>query len=84
MISHAEKRQFHALYRVFLLRIVDSDVLYTRGHVHKLLGQLITIFAAFSLTFMIWKALQSAFVPLQLTPEQFVRVSWGAGIEVIS
>jgi len=46
-----EKRQFRALYRVFLLRIVNLELLSAEGDPVRLLGQLAALLAAISMTF---------------------------------
>jgi hypothetical protein len=47
-----ERRQFRLLYRDFLRRIVDLDVLSSHGDIQKLLVQFASMLAAFSLTFL--------------------------------
>jgi hypothetical protein len=42
------KLQFRTLYRVFLLRIVDLELLSADGDLSRLLGQFVSIFATFS------------------------------------
>src|SRR5216683_6182233 len=44
--------QFRVLYRQFLFRLVDLEMLSARGDVSKLLGQLAAMLAAFSFVFM--------------------------------
>jgi predicted permease len=48
-----ERRQFRILYRDFLRRIVDLDVLSSHGDIQKLLVQLAAMLAAFSSTFVL-------------------------------
>jgi hypothetical protein len=43
-----ERRQFRILYRDFLFRMVDLDLLPARGEIQNLLGQLAALLAAFS------------------------------------
>ena len=43
-----ERRQFRILYRDFLRRIVDLDVLSSHGDIEKLLVQFAAMLAAFS------------------------------------
>ena len=43
-------RQFHVIYRVFLLRVVDLELLSADGDPVKLLGQLAAFLAAISMT----------------------------------
>jgi hypothetical protein len=45
-----ERDQFRMLYRSFLTRIVDLELLSSRGDIGKLLGQLTALLAAFSFT----------------------------------
>ena len=48
-----ERRQFRILYRDFLRRIVDLDVLSSHGDVEKLLVQFAALLAAFNFTYVI-------------------------------
>src|SRR4051794_20179826 len=48
-----ERRQFRILYRDFLRRIVDLDIVSASGDVEKLLGQLAAMLAAFNFTYVI-------------------------------
>ena len=47
-------RQFRILYRDFLFRIVDLELLASRGEAQRLLAQFAALLAAFSLTFSIY------------------------------
>ena len=49
-----ERRQFRVLYRDFLLRLVDLELLSAGGDVQKLLGQFGAMLAAFGLTISIF------------------------------
>jgi hypothetical protein len=49
-----ERRQFRILYRDFLFRIVDLELLASRGEAQRLLAQFAALLAAFSLTFSIY------------------------------
>jgi predicted permease len=49
-----ERRQFRLLYRDFLFRIVDLELLGSRGEVQRLLTQIAAMLAAFSFTFTIY------------------------------
>jgi hypothetical protein len=49
----AERRQFRILYRDFLRRIVDLDLLSAHGEIEKLLVQFAAMLAAFNFTFMV-------------------------------
>src|SRR5690242_19951466 len=51
-----ERRQFRVLYRDFLYRIVDLEVLSSRGEVQKLLGQFAAMLGAFSFTLLVYCA----------------------------
>ncbi len=48
-----ERRQFLVLYRDFLRRIIDLDVLSAQGEIEKLLVQFAAMLAAFNFTFMV-------------------------------
>lgn len=39
-MNGTDRRQFRVLYRMFLLRFVDSELLSAHGEIHKLLSQL--------------------------------------------
>ena len=49
-----ERRQFHILYRDFLFRILDLELLASRGEAQRLLSQFAAMLAAFSFTFTIY------------------------------
>ena len=49
-----ERRQFRLLYRDFLFRILDLELLASRGEAQRLLAQFTALLAAFSLTFAIY------------------------------
>ena len=49
-----ERLQFRVLYRVFLLRVVDLELLSTHSDTAKLLGQFAALFAAVSFMFTVW------------------------------
>lgn len=69
-----EGRQFRILYRDFLFRILDLELLASRGEAQRLLGQFAALLAAFSFTFAIY------FVPrygLSTLPwEKLSRLGW--------
>jgi hypothetical protein len=69
-----EGRQFRILYRDFLFRILDLELLASRGEAQRLLGQFAALLAAFSFTFTIY------FVPrygLSTLPwEKLSRLGW--------
>ena len=49
-----QRHQFRILYRDFLFRILDLELLASRGEAQRLLGQFAALLAAFSLTFTIY------------------------------
>jgi hypothetical protein len=49
-----ERRQFHILYRDFLRRVIDLDVLSAHGDTEKLLVQFAAMLAAFNFSFLIF------------------------------
>jgi len=49
-----ERRQFRILYRDFLFRILDLELLSSRGEAQRLLSQFAALLAAFSFTFAIY------------------------------
>lgn len=69
-----ERRQFRILYRDFLFRILDLELLASRGEAQRLLAQFAALLAAFSFTFTIY------FVPrygLSTLPwEKLGRLGW--------
>ena len=69
-----ERRQFRILYRDFLFRIVDLELLASRGEAQRLLAQFAALLGAFSFTFTIY------FVPrygLSTLPwEKLSRLGW--------
>jgi hypothetical protein len=69
-----ERNQFRILYRDFLFRILDLELLASRGEAQRLLSQFAALLAAFSFTFTIY------FVPrygLSTLPwEQLSRLGW--------
>jgi predicted permease len=69
-----ERRQFRILYRDFLFRIVDLELLASRGDAQRLLAQFAALLAAFSFTFAIY------FVPrygLSTLPwEKLSKLGW--------
>jgi hypothetical protein len=50
----SERQQFRILYRDFLFRIVDLELLASRGDAQRLLAQFAALLAAFSFTFTIY------------------------------
>ena len=73
-VSRRERSQFRFLYRDFLFRIVDLELLASRGDAQRLLSQFGALLAAFSFTFAIY------FVPrygLSTLPwEKLSKLGW--------
>jgi len=59
----SERRQFRILYRDFLRRIVDLDVLSTHGDIERLLVQFASALGAFSFAFLIFSGPKYAKIP---------------------
>ncbi|MGH9719277.1 MAG: hypothetical protein ACRD8O_03640 [Bryobacteraceae bacterium] len=59
-----ERRQFRVLYRDFLFRMIDLELLSERGEIQKLLGQFVAMLAALSFTFVLAGAPALAKLPL--------------------
>ncbi|HWE52946.1 MAG TPA: hypothetical protein VG273_24355 [Bryobacteraceae bacterium] len=59
LLSAREQRQFRVLYRDFLSRIVDLDILSSQGDLKDLMTRVISILAAFSLIFCYFGALKN-------------------------
>ena len=70
----AERDQFRMLYRSFLTRIVDLELLSSRGDIGKLLGQLTAILAAFSFTVAMFFA--PRFATSQIVREKLAVYAW--------
>lgn len=70
-----ERRQFRILYRDFLSRMVDLEVLTAHGEIQKLLGQLAALLAAFSFTLAVVFA--PRYVNSGLTHEKLLIAAWG-------
>jgi len=69
-----ERRQFAILYRGFLLRIIDPELLSARGDVRNLLGQLGALLAAFS--FVLAIVLVPRYTSSGLPKERLLRAAW--------
>jgi predicted permease len=54
LTGNEERRQFRILYRDFLFRILDLELLASRGEAQRLLTQFAALLAAFSFTFSIY------------------------------
>jgi hypothetical protein len=69
-----ERRQFAILYRSFLLRIIDLDLLSARGDIRNLLGQLSALLAAFSFVLAVVVIPPYA---SSLPSKRLLRAAWG-------
>ena len=71
----SERRQFRILYRDFLFRMVDLEVLSAQGDIRKLLGQFVAMLAAFSfvLAFLFVPRYASSTLPAQ----RLLVAAWG-------
>jgi hypothetical protein len=49
MLRQSARRQFRVLYRLFLTRIIDLEILSAGGDVRDLLARFVSVLAAFSL-----------------------------------
>ncbi|HEY6347082.1 MAG TPA: ABC transporter permease [Bryobacteraceae bacterium] len=56
MLAAEERRQFRILFRTFLSRMIDVELLSTGGDVGKLMAQMAALLAAFSFTFVVASA----------------------------
>jgi pimeloyl-ACP methyl ester carboxylesterase len=70
-----ERRQFRILYRDFLSRMVDIEVLSARGDVQKLLAQFAALLAA--LSFVLAFIMVPRYVSSKLPPEKLQIAAWG-------
>ncbi len=70
-----ERRQFRILYRDFLSRMVDIEVLSARGDVQKLLGQFGALLAA--LSFVLAFIMVPRYVSSKLPPAKLQIAAWG-------
>jgi hypothetical protein len=52
--SNMEKRQFLVLYRSFLMRVIDLELLSADADTARLLGQFAALFAGLSYLFTVW------------------------------
>jgi len=71
----SERRQFGILYRDFLFRMVDLEVLTARGEIQKLLGQVAALLAAFSFTLAVVCA--PRYVRSTLPTAKLLIAAWG-------
>lgn len=70
-----ERRQFRILYRDFLLRMVDLDLLSPSGEIRNLLVQLAALLAAFN--FVVAVLFVPRYATSILPPEQLLMAAWG-------
>jgi pimeloyl-ACP methyl ester carboxylesterase len=71
----SERRQFRILYRDFLFRMVDLEVLTAHGEIQTLLGQLAAILAAFSFTLAV--VCVPRYVKSTLPWQKLLVAAWG-------
>ncbi len=77
-----ERGQFRVLYRDFLRRMVDVELLSARGDLNNLMAQFAGLLAAFSLVLAIY--LVPAIVYHDLPPAKLARAAWGTEEFLIS
>lgn len=70
-----ERRQFRILYRDFLLRMIDLELLSARGDIRNLLGQLAALLAAFS--FVLALFLVPPYTSSLLPRQRLLTAAWG-------
>src|ERR1041385_5222451 len=68
------KRQFRTLYREFLFRMVDIDMLSAQGDVGDLLGKFASLLVYFSSVLMVGAMF---FNTKRMTPEKLLASLWG-------
>lgn len=78
----SERRQFRILYRDFLHRVVDLEVLSAGGEAQNLLVQFAALFAAFSLVIMV--VISPAYRLSRLPIEELIVAAWGDEVFLIS
>src|SRR5262249_42992016 len=71
----SERRQFRVLYRAFLSRLIDLEVLSSRGHVQTLLIQFAALLAGLSFTIVIVRV--PSFAKAALSQAAQARAAWG-------
>lgn len=69
-----ERRQFRILYRDFLFRMVDLELLSARGEIQNLLGQLAALLAAFS--FVLALFLVPGYTSSSLPRQKLLTAAW--------
>lgn len=70
-----ERRQFRILYRDFLFRMVDLELLSARGEIQNLLGQIAALLAAFS--FVLALLLVPGYTSSSLPRQRLLTAAWG-------
>ncbi|HMJ62682.1 MAG TPA: hypothetical protein VK493_13010 [Bryobacteraceae bacterium] len=70
-----ERRQFGILFRDFLFRMVDLELLSARGEIQNLLGQLAALLAAFS--FVLALLLVPRYTSSSLPRQRLLTAAWG-------
>src|SRR6266852_4363404 len=65
--------QFRVLYREFLFRMVDLELISPEGDISKLLGQ----FAALLLFLSFWLSIAALGVDRRMPPQAFLIATWG-------
>jgi hypothetical protein len=71
----SERKQFRVLYRAFLSRLIDFEVLSARGQVQTLLAQFAAMLAALSFTIIIVRI--PSFGKARLSPLNLAIAAWG-------
>ena len=76
----AERRQFRILYRDFLRRLIDLDVLSSDGDIEKLLVQFAAMLAAFNFSFLLFAG--PKYFTARVSPAQ-LRLAIGSEFEFL-
>src|SRR5437879_8964174 len=69
------RRQFRTLYRDFLVRLVDLEVLSATGDPQKLIGQFGALLASFGLVLAIY--ILPGYASSNLSRDQMLLAAWG-------
>ena len=72
-----ERRQFQLLYRSFLMRFLDLELLSAQGAMHNLLSQIAAVLAGLSFVLALFKVPQYYFAGQRLTSAQMAVAAWG-------
>lgn len=72
-----ERRQFRVLYRSFLLRFVDLDLLSSQGELNNLLIQAAAMLAALSFVLALFKTRQYSAATAKFSYAQVLTFAWG-------